>query len=138
MATSKFNPDTCQTFAEGIFDGLTIAEAAKAAGIAAKTAKNWLSRGRKELRDGGGPYADFVLSIEEVRRQVEDRKEPMSKDELKLVVSETAKAGSVQAQKLYFEMLKAEKGNGNTGDPDDPFADLDGDEVAAARAKRAA
>jgi transposase len=139
MAASKFNPDACQAICEATFDGLTIAEAAKAAGVAHKTVKNWLAKGRAELKNGGGPYADFVLSIEDVRRQAEEKKQPMTEDELELVVSESARAGSVAAQKLYYEILQKKKGAGGAGDADpaDGFAALDGDdELAEHRARK--
>jgi hypothetical protein len=136
MAASKFSADTQQAFCEGIFDGLTIAEAAKAAGVAAKTVKNWLTRGRKE---GDGPYADFVISVDEARAEHQAKEVPMSYDELKLAVSKSAQSGSAQSQKLYFEMLQREKREGNEPgqDNNDPFGDSDGDHVAGPRALHA-
>jgi hypothetical protein len=136
MAASKFTTDVQQAFCEGIFDGLTIAEAAKGAGVAAKTVKNWLSRGRKE---GEGPYADFVISVDEARAEHASREAPMTYDELKLAVSKSAQNGSAQSQKLYFEMLQREKreGDENGQSGDDPFGDSDGDHVAGPRALHA-
>ncbi len=117
----KFHPDTCQAFCEGIFDGLTIAEAAKGAGIATKTAKNWLAKGRKE---GDGPYADFAASVDEARTEHDEKEEPLDYDELKLVVSKSAKGGSVSAQKLLYEMLQRESKEGGSGEEeDDPFGE---------------
>jgi len=123
MAASKFTADVQQAFCEGIFDGLTIAEAAKGAGVASKTVKNWLSRGRKE---GDGPYADFAASVEAARAEHQEKEVPMDYDELKLVVSKSAKAGSVQAMKLFEEMLRREAKEGGSGeDDDDPFGETD-------------
>lgn len=132
MAASKFNPDTCQTIAELVFDGLTIKDAARTADVREKTVKGWITKGRQEE---AGPYRDFVNALDEARQEATEREQPMDADELKLAVSRAAKKGSVAAQKLLWEMLKVDKGSGEE-QPRDPFEELDGDEVAAARERR--
>lgn len=135
MAAPKFQPDTCQLIAELIFDGLSLKDAAREAKVSEKTVKNWLTRGRKE---GEGPYADFAVAIEQAREEAASREQPMTEEELRLVVSRAAKGGSVQAQKLYWEMLKRGHQDDPNQKPDDPFAQLDqDDELTAAREARA-
>lgn len=132
MSAKKFSPDTCQTIAELLFDGLSLRDAAREAQVSEKTVKNWLARGRRE---GDGPYADFAAAVELARAEAGDREQPMTVEELELAVSKAAKKGSVQAQKLLWEMLRAKKNNTDQGS-DDPFAELD--EFSAARAAKAA
>jgi transposase-like protein len=129
---SKFTPDNCQAIVELIFDGVSISDAAREAGVNVKTVKNWLSKGRAE---GEGPYADFAESVDRARGEVERREPPGTEEELRLVVWRAAKGGSVAAQKLYWEMLRASDDDEKEADP---FDELDGDELAEARAKREA
>lgn len=129
---SKFTPDNCQAIVELIFDGVSISDAARETGINVKTVKNWLSKGRAE---DDGPYADFAASVDRARQEVEQREPPGTEEELRLVVWRAAKGGSVAAQKLYWEMLRASDDDEKEGDP---FDELDGDELAEARAKREA
>ena len=135
MAASKFNPDNCQAFAECIFDGLTIEEAARSIKVGQKTVKNWLARGRRE---DDGPYADFADAVDRVRQEREKREQAMDEDELRLVVSRSAKAGSVAAQKLLWEMIRVSDKDSDK-EPKDAFESLDAeDELASAREKREA
>lgn len=130
---SKFTPDNCQAIVELIFDGVSISDAARETGINVKTVKNWLSKGRAE---GEGPYADFAESVDRARGEVEQRELPGTEEELRRVVWRAAKGGSVAAQKLYWEMLRAS--DDDHENEADPFDELDGDELAEARAKREA
>jgi transposase len=131
---SKFNPDTCQAIAESVFDGLSIADAAREANVNVKTVKNWLSRGRRE---GDGPYADFAEAVDRARQEATEREKPMDEADLRLVVSRAAKNGSVAAQKLYWEMLRA--ADDDPEESEDPFDRLDGpSEIEKARKKREA
>jgi hypothetical protein len=131
---SKFTSDNCQAIVELIFDCVSISDAARETGINVKTVKNWLSKGRAE---GEGPYADFAESVDRARGEVEQRELPGTEEELRRVVWRAAKGGSVAAQKLYWEMLRASDGDDDQKEGD-PFDELDGDELAEARAKREA
>lgn len=119
--TTKFLPETRQAIIGLVGDGLCLKDAARAAGVREKTLKGWLTRGRKE---DSGSYREFADAIDVARREVEAREKPMTRDELKLVVSRAAKNGSVAAQKLYWEMLH--RGASTPPEtPSDPFAELD-------------
>ena len=120
MTVSKFTPENRETFAALTEDGLTIADAARATGIGEKTAKRWLARGRRET---SGAYADFADAVDRAREARDQAEPPLDPAELKAVVSRAAKKGSVQAMKLYWEMIRAEEQPGP--EPDDPFAELD-------------
>jgi ketosteroid isomerase-like protein len=57
---------------------------------------------------GDSDYAAFVEAMDEARLAARARPEPMDVDELARVVSDQARAGSVQAMKLRWEMLTHE------------------------------
>lgn len=84
--------------------GVSYADAARAAGVKVNTAKTWLARGRRETE---GAYAEFAAAVEAARTAAAARPEPMDEDELAIVVSEQARAGSVPAMKLRWEQLRA-------------------------------
>lgn len=100
MSRTRFTPETRSRLLEHISAGLSITDSCRAVGIGHKTVRNWLSRGRKE---NTGPYVDFACAVDEARKRA--LPEPMTEDQLRRVVSQAAKKGSVQAQKLYWEMI---------------------------------
>ena len=120
MATSKFTPEIRETFTCLTEDGLTIADAARVTGIGEKTAKRWLARGRRET---DGAYRDFADAVDRAREARDQAEPPLDPAELKAVVSRAAKKGSVQAMKLYWQMIRVEQQPGS--EPADPFAELD-------------
>lgn len=85
--------------------GTSLSAAAVASGVSANTAKAWMARGRRET---SGPYVDFVSAVADARSAARARPAPMGADELARVVSELARAGSVAAAKLRWEMLRAD------------------------------
>lgn len=111
MAASKFTPEARGALLERFAAGVSLRDACRALELRERTVKGWLTRGRRE---SSGDYADFATAVDEARQAARDRPEPMTADELQRVVSETARKGSVQAQKLYWEMLRA----GHEGDDD--------------------
>ena len=68
--------------------------------------KAWLTRGRRE---DSGDYAEFAQAVEEARAVAAVRPEAMDDEELARVVSQMPRACSVQAAKLRWEMLQAER-----------------------------
>lgn len=130
---SKFTPDIRGGLIERVAAGASQADAARAVGITLPTFKKWLQRGRKE---GEGEYADFAKAIAAAREQARNRPEPMTAEELRLEVSKAARRGSVQAMKLYWEMIRGEDEDEGGDEEADPLDELD--EVAAKRAARIA
>ena len=77
--------------------GVSISDAAPRHGCAPRTIKGWLERGR---RAPDGPYGDFADRVDSRRRgRVVPRKRVPDRDEILLLVSTAAQAGSVQAMK---------------------------------------
>jgi hypothetical protein len=128
VSRSKFAPELCNSIVGLVATGLSIADSSRTVGVNHKTVKNWLARGRGE---GEGPYREFAEAVDGARRTAKQRK-PMSLDELRGVVSMTALNGSVAAQKLYWEMLRAYEEPDIPDEPegdeeeDNPFSELDG------------
>lgn len=129
MSRKLFTPDNRAAIVARVELGLTFADAAAAAGIKRATAKGWLARGRREEE---GAYADFAAAVERAREAAQAPRDPMTEAELRLVVSEFARAGNVQAMKLYWEFILADRKRRPT--TADPLAELD--ELAQRRAAR--
>lgn len=129
---SKFTPEVRGAVLERFAAGCTIYDTAHAVGVAEKTLKGWLTRGRREE---SGDYADFARRADEVRAEAKNRPEPMTEEEHRLVVSESARKGNTQAMKLYWEMLLDDR-SADEEEPADPLDELD--ELAERRAARAA
>lgn len=151
MSATKFTPETRDHIVEIIGEGRPLREAAYSAEVAEKTLKNWIARGRSERDEGlDTDYVTFVEAIEGAREEHRDRAKPMTLEELELEVSRSAKNGSVQAQKLYWEMIRVkdfpdpdkDKEGGQEQAPQgavDSFDALDGeDELARRRGKTGA
>ena len=118
---SKFTPENRGRLVELISAGLTISHAARQIGIRANTVNAWLTRGRRE---GKGPYSDFAGAVDEARRNA--LPEPLTEDEHRRLVSREARKGSVQAQKLYWEMICADRSaNEEPEAPADPLQTID-------------
>lgn len=134
MASTKFTAETRAALLDLFADGLSLKDVCREVGLREKTVKHWLTRGRKEDE---GDYAEFAAAVDASRQDAADFEAPMDEAELKLAVSRAAKKGSVAAQKLLWEMLRA--ATDDPADQDaDPFADLDAeDEVAKKREAKA-
>lgn len=126
---SKFNPEARAVLIGGIANGLTLEDAARAAGVGTQTVKTWLRRGRKEE---SGEFAEFARAVTESRDKA--LPEPLTEDEHRRLVSAIARKGSVQALKLYWEIILADRDANETEDeqPADPLAGVD--ELAERRA----
>ncbi len=105
MSASRFTPEVRGALLERVAAGVSMADACRAVGVREKTVKGWLTRGRRE---GAGVYADFAAAVEAARELARSRRPPMDADELARVVSDQARAGSVAAMKLRWEMLRAD------------------------------
>jgi DNA-binding NarL/FixJ family response regulator len=126
MSVSRFTPEVRGGLLQRIAAGLSTKDTALAVGVREKTVKGRLTRGRRE--DSGG-HAEFTQAVEEARAAAAaDRPEAMDDEELARVVSQMARAGSVQAAKLRWEMLQAER---------EPEASAEVDELDELRERRA-
>jgi hypothetical protein len=101
--------------------GVSFGDAALAAGVRPETARSWLTRGRRE---GDGSYGEFARAVGEAREVAGSRPVPMDEVELAEVVSNMARAGSVQAAKLRWQMLRAEQLGRESGDVMDELDEL--------------
>lgn len=142
MAQAKFNGDVRARAIEAIASGASQPDAALYASINPGTLQRWLRAGRDEP---DGPYgqfaqdADAALLIAKLRAAAGvDMELPMDRGELKLAVSQAARRGSVQHQKLMRDLLLDEERAEGLDEPVDPLAEFDGaDEVAARREAKA-
>lgn len=108
---------------------MAFAEAAEAAGIKLGTAQGWRARGKRE---GDGPYGEFTAAVEKALHR--ETIEEMTEEEHRLKVSEVARGGNVQALKLYWEIILADR-NLDEASEDKPADPLEGvDELAQRRA----
>jgi len=130
---TKFTPENRAEILERTALGLTQADIARELDIRLPTLKKWIARGRRE---DSGEYADFSRAYDAARLESKSRPEPMDEAELLIVVSEAARRGSVQAMKLRWEMICAERDADETESIEEPpLASLD--ELAERRAQRA-
>lgn len=131
----KFTPERRATLVCLFNEGLTMREAASEAEVTERTLKGWLARGRRE---SSGTFHDFAAAVDGAREHAAAREKPMDEAELRLVVSRAARRGSVQAQKLYWEMIRADDDEAEAQPPKTAFEALDeGDELAQRRARAA-
>lgn len=117
--------------------GVSLADACRDLEVSEKTVRGWLTRGRSEA---DGAYHDFAVAVDEAREVARAQVPPMDEDELRSVVARSARKGSVQAMKLYWEMIRAPNRDADAdAKKGDPFEALDaGDELAQIRARRGA
>jgi hypothetical protein len=137
----KFSTDLRERFLTLLERGDSIEDACADVGISRATVTKWAARGRKpDAPDDGS--AEFAFRLDEIR---EGANEPsLSRDDVVKLLEKAARNGSVQAQKILLERLEKEnadtdgQGAGAQTEEADPFAALEGDEVAQRRAKRRA
>jgi hypothetical protein len=127
MSRSTFTAEARTAIVARVEVGVPFEDAAQAAGVPANTAKAWLARGRRE---DSGAHADFAVAVDQAREAAQSRRVPMDEDELARVVSDAARAGSVQAMKLRWEQIRAAK---NIGQEEKPGPQSKVDELAARR-----
>lgn len=115
---------------EAIEAGVSIADAGRASDVAPRTIYRWLARGREERE---GPFASFAQAVDRSRedRSLNKCDKPLDEHDLRLRISEAARAGSVAAMRLYWEILKSDRHD--PASEDDPLAGVD--ELARRRAQ---
>lgn len=101
-----------------LLEGASIADAAREAGVHPSTVKAWLRRGREAPAGEFGGFASSFDAAQEARR-VPAPSAALTLEELAACVATAARAGSVQAMRLGWELLQA--GAGGDDDPLDEF-----------------
>lgn len=122
MSASKFTPEARGGLLERAAAGVSLADSCQAVGLRLNTAKSWIARGRRETE---GAYAEFVAELDAARQTASERPEPLTEEELRRLVSQMVRQGSVAAAKLYWTMLAADRGEEVIPDVDHPLAELD-------------
>lgn len=103
--------------------GASVADAARHVECSPRTVERWIARGRENPSSG---YGDFAAAVDALRdaRAVEPSDAPLSDYELRAIVSEGVRAGSVPAMRLYWEILLADpEPDGEASD--NPLAEVD-------------
>ncbi|HYI37253.1 MAG TPA: hypothetical protein VEX39_11635 [Thermoleophilaceae bacterium] len=87
-----------------VVNGATVAEAAVTVGAPYRTVKRWLARGRSE---SDSRYVGFAAAIDAARERSGAIEETdLSEQELEAVAWRAARAGSVLAMRLCWELLQ--------------------------------
>lgn len=107
MTVTSF-PTSSPDVLEAIEAGASVADAALQAGISARTVHSWIARGRAESQ---GAHHDFAEAVDTAwrARELPSSSGPLSEREHRLLVSTAARAGSVAAMRLYWEVIKADR-----------------------------
>jgi len=120
--TTRFGPTICGSIVQSVRGGLTIAESAARAGVAAQTVRHWLSRGRSE--DGDTPHAVFAAAVDDARAAAAHA--PMSDREFRGHLAKAVRGGSVGAMRLWWRTRSAVELDELDDEREfDPFARLD-------------
>jgi hypothetical protein len=127
MSRSLFRPEARAAIIARLELGMTFKESVEAAGIKIPTAQGWLARGKRE---SDGDYADFAAAVERAKASL--GVEAMTAEEHRQKVSEVARRGNVQALKLYWEMILADRNPDEDEKAKDELEEID--ELAARRA----
>ena len=116
--TTRFGPLVCGSIVQSVRGGLTIAESAERAGVAAQTARHWLSRGRREI---GTEHAVFAAAVDDARAAASHA--PMSDREFRGHLAKAVRGGSVGAMRLWWRTRSEDELDDER--ELDPFAELD-------------
>ena len=110
MAVQRFTADRRKAFLELLEGGGTIVEACESLGLAEKTVRRWLRKGKDETE---GAAFEFVQAYEAIprprRRQApkelvsQERQGGLSEEQLVALLEQAALDGNVQAQKYLLE-----------------------------------
>lgn len=127
MSVSQFVPENRAAVVARLELGQALDDAAEAAGLKSATVRGWIARGRREEE---GEYREFAEAVTTARSETQI--EAMTPEEHRIKVSEVARRGNVQALKLYWEMILADRNPDEDEDKDaSPLAEVD--ELAARR-----
>jgi predicted transcriptional regulator len=104
----------------GLKAGLSVADAARRAGVAERTVRHWLTRGRREP---DGRYASFAAEVDAALSAVPSG--PLAEGELREAVARAVREGSVPAMRLAWQMERdaATDAKGGEGDAFDELAE---------------
>lgn len=125
----RFGPEACSAIVARLEVGMSFREACDAADIKLGTAQGWRARGKRETE---GAYHEFTKAVEAALHQ--EQVEAMTPEEHRAKVSEVARKGNVQALKLYWEMICADRDEDEAEEPADPLEEYD--ELAERRAAK--
>lgn len=123
-------PTTRAVLVRAIATGITIETACEIAGVHRTTFHRW-TRGTRPVE------REFQRAVEKARVEAEAaRPEPLTEDEHRSLVAEACRRNSVQAMKLAWVMILADRQSENeeTEAADNPLAKFD--QLAEARARR--
>jgi hypothetical protein len=114
---------------EAVQAGASLPEACDRVGVKFGTARGWLRKGRL---DAAGRYGEFAAAVHAagVVPVAEDNGEPLTREEVELLIARSARAGSVPALRLWLDLHRAD---GEASVRVDPFARFD--ELAAKRGR---
>lgn len=116
--TTRFGPTMCGSIIRSVRSGLTIAESAERAGVAAQTVRHWLSRGRGEI---GTEHAAFAAAVDDARAAASHA--PMSDREFRGHLARAVRNGSVGAMRLWWRTRSEDELDDER--ELNPFAELD-------------
>ena len=85
--------------------GATLPDAAREAGVSHPTIRGWVTRGHKDPTSKYGGFAAGVDAALTKRKLPENTDLPADREELLVLVSRAARAGSVTAMRLLSELL---------------------------------
>lgn len=88
-----------------IRNGATVEDAARQHGLGESTVKGWLRRGRDDAKSKYGKWAADVDAAIRGRRMPTPGDRPADREELLLMATQAARAGSVQAMRLLADLL---------------------------------
>ena len=134
---SKFTPQTRAALVAHIRQGGALAQACRESDIGVKTVEGWITRGRRDLATEGilSEYAEFAESVDAARELADA--EVVTEGDVVKMLERAAKKGSVSAMKILLGRFERQrKAADGEGQSDDPFDDLEGDELAPRRAAR--
>ena len=113
--------NTFEKCSEGVLEalvaGVSVADTARQHRIASRTIDRWLARGREDPDSKYGPFAEAVDRARVERELPPPDERPADPSELRILISEAARKGNVQAMRLLWEVLQSEDGQDrNQGD----------------------
>ncbi len=123
---SRFSPQARGGVLQGLYAGLTLAEAAEQADLPVQTVKNWLTRGRTEA---GTEHAVFAEAVDRARDAAATV--AMTESEFRACLARAVRGGSTQAMKLWWSIHRGDEASAPDDDPEDPFYALDALDAAA-------
>lgn len=104
-----------------IASGASVADASRHVGVAERTVKGWLTRGRREPDSKYGPFAQEADEVRENRPALDTG----SEEDLRAACWQAVVNGSIPAMRLYWEMICADQDPETPETPEDFFAQVE-------------